>query len=53
MALTRVCDPMLTTLGSEFGVSTGQATPEQLREMLGSEIRRWAEVIAWANAPRQ
>lgn len=26
MALTRVCDPMLTTLGSEFGVSVGQAS---------------------------
>lgn len=26
MALTRVCDPMLTTLGSEFGVSIGQAS---------------------------
>ncbi len=26
MALTRVCDPMLTTLGSEFQVSIGQAS---------------------------
>lgn len=26
MALTRVCDPMLTTLGSEFQVSVGQAS---------------------------
>jgi predicted MFS family arabinose efflux permease len=26
MALTRICDPMLTTLGSEFQVSVGQAS---------------------------
>ena len=26
MALTRVCDPMLTTLGNEFGLSIGQAS---------------------------
>ena len=26
MALTRVCDPMLTTLGAEFGVSVGLAS---------------------------
>lgn len=27
--------------------------PEQLRELLGSEIKRWADVIARANVPRQ
>ena len=53
MALTRVCDPRLTTLSSEFGVSVWQDTPAQLRELLGSEIRRWAEVITRSNVPRQ
>jgi tripartite-type tricarboxylate transporter receptor subunit TctC len=38
---------------SELNVAPAGGTPEQLRELLASEIKRWSDVIARANVPRQ
>jgi tripartite-type tricarboxylate transporter receptor subunit TctC len=38
---------------ADLNVSAAGGTPEQLRDLLASEIRRWSEVIARANVPRQ
>jgi len=38
---------------SDLNVTPAGGTPEQLRDLLASEIRRWSEVIARANVPRQ
>ena len=37
----------------DLNVTPAGGTPEQLRDLLASEIRRWSEVIARANVPRQ
>lgn len=36
-----------------LNVTPAGGTPEQLRDLLASETRRWSEVIARANVPRQ
>lgn len=46
-------DPGLRKQLADINVAPAGGTPEQLRELLGSEIRRWAEVIARAGVPRQ
>jgi tripartite-type tricarboxylate transporter receptor subunit TctC len=38
---------------AELGVDARAGTPEQLRDLLGSEIKRWNEVITRANIERQ
>lgn len=37
----------------DLNVSARGSTPEQLGDLLGSEIRRWSEVITRAKVPRQ
>lgn len=37
---------------ADLSVSPAGGTPEQLRDLLASETRRWSEVIARANVPR-
>jgi len=48
-----LADPGLRKQLADINVTPAGGTPEQLRELLGSEIKRWAEVIARANVPRQ
>jgi tripartite-type tricarboxylate transporter receptor subunit TctC len=38
---------------AELNVTPAGGTPEQLRDLLASEIRRWSDVIARAKVPRQ
>jgi tripartite-type tricarboxylate transporter receptor subunit TctC len=38
---------------ADLNVTAAGGTPEQLRDLLASEIRRWSEVIVRANVPRQ
>jgi tripartite-type tricarboxylate transporter receptor subunit TctC len=38
---------------ADLNVSARGSTPEQLAQLLASEVRRWSEVIARANVPRQ
>lgn len=38
---------------AELHVSPAGGPPEQLRDLLASEIKRWSDVIARANVPRQ
>jgi len=48
-----LADPALRKQFEELGVAPAGGTPEQLRELLASETRRWGEVIRRANVPRQ
>ena len=48
-----LADPGLRKQLADINVAPAGGTPEQLRELLGSEVKRWAEVIARANVPRQ
>lgn len=45
--------PALRRQFEELGVAPAGGTPEQLRELLASETRRWGDVIKRANVPRQ
>lgn len=45
--------PELRKQLADINVAPAGGTPEQLRELLGSEIKRWSDVIARANVPRQ
>ncbi len=45
--------PALRRQLAELHVRPAGGTPEQLAELLGSEIRRWSEVITRAQVPRQ
>jgi tripartite-type tricarboxylate transporter receptor subunit TctC len=38
---------------ADINVEARSSTPEQLRDLLASEIRRWSDVIARAHIPRQ
>jgi tripartite-type tricarboxylate transporter receptor subunit TctC len=38
---------------ADLNVTPAGGTPEQLRDLLASEIRRWSDVIARAKVPRQ
>jgi len=46
-------DPALRRQLAELNVTPAGGTPEQLRDLLASEIRRWSEVIERAKVPRQ
>ncbi len=48
-----LADPGLRKQLADINLTPAGGTPEQLRELLGSEIKRWAEVIARAGVPRQ
>jgi tripartite-type tricarboxylate transporter receptor subunit TctC len=48
-----LADPALRKQLAEVNVAPAGGTPEQLRDLLASEIRRWSEVIRRANVPRQ
>lgn len=45
--------PELRKQLADLNVTPAGGTPEQLRDLLASEIKRWSEVIARANVPRQ
>jgi tripartite-type tricarboxylate transporter receptor subunit TctC len=45
--------PELRKQLADLNVSPAGGTPEQLRDLLASEIRRWSDVVARANVPRQ
>ena len=48
-----LADPALRKQLADLNVTPRGGSPEQLRELLGSETRRWSEVIARAKVPRQ
>lgn len=48
-----LADPGLRKQLADINVTPAGGTPEQLRELLGSEIKRWADVIARSGVPRQ
>lgn len=48
-----LADAAVRTQLAELNLSPRGGTPEQLRELLASETRRWADVIARAKVPRQ
>ncbi|MCA0215425.1 MAG: tripartite tricarboxylate transporter substrate binding protein [Proteobacteria bacterium] len=48
-----LAQPELRKQLADINVAPAGGTPEQLRELLGSEIKRWAEVIARSGVPRQ
>ncbi|MEJ6022504.1 Bug family tripartite tricarboxylate transporter substrate binding protein [Ramlibacter sp. PS4R-6] len=45
--------PELRRQLAELNVSPAGGTPEQLRDLLASETKRWSDVITRANVPRQ
>ena len=45
--------PQLLNQLADLNVRPAGGTPEQLRDLLGNEIKRWSEVIARAKVPRQ
>lgn len=48
-----LADPAVRRQLAELNVTPRGGTPEQLRDLLASEIRRWSDVIARAKVPRQ
>jgi tripartite-type tricarboxylate transporter receptor subunit TctC len=50
---TALASPDVRKRLADLNVSARSSTPEQLAELLASEVRRWSEVIARANVPRQ
>jgi tripartite-type tricarboxylate transporter receptor subunit TctC len=48
-----LASPELRKQLAELNVTPAGGPPEQLRELLASETRRWSDVIARANVPRQ
>jgi tripartite-type tricarboxylate transporter receptor subunit TctC len=48
-----LASPALRKRFAELNVAPAGGTPQQLRDLLASEIRRWSDVIARANVPRQ
>jgi tripartite-type tricarboxylate transporter receptor subunit TctC len=48
-----LASPELRKQLAELNVTPAGGTPEQLRALLASEIKRWSGVIARANVPRQ
>ncbi|MDR7377928.1 tripartite-type tricarboxylate transporter receptor subunit TctC [Rhodoferax ferrireducens] len=45
-------NPELRKQLADLSVSPAGGTPEQLRDLLASEVRRWSDVITRANVPR-
>ncbi len=52
-ALQALAMPSVQSQLQALGVRAQGGTPEQLRRLLGSEIKRWSEVIVLANIERQ
>ena len=48
-----LASPELRKQLAELNVTPAGGPPEQLRELLASEIKRWSDVIVRANVPRQ
>jgi tripartite-type tricarboxylate transporter receptor subunit TctC len=48
-----LADPELRKQLADLNVAPAGGTPEQLRDLLASEISRWSDVITRANVPRQ
>lgn len=48
-----LADPGVRKQLADLNVSAQGGTPEQLRDLLASEIRRWSDVIVRAKVPRQ
>jgi tripartite-type tricarboxylate transporter receptor subunit TctC len=48
-----LADPGVRKQLADLNVTARGGTPEQLRDLLASEIRRWTEVIVRAKVPRQ
>jgi tripartite-type tricarboxylate transporter receptor subunit TctC len=48
-----LASPDLRKQLAELNVTPGGGSPEQLRDLLASEIRRWSDVITSAKVPRQ
>ncbi|MFC5496905.1 tripartite tricarboxylate transporter substrate binding protein [Caenimonas terrae] len=48
-----LADPGVRRQLAELNVSPGGGTPQELHDLLASEIRRWTEVIVRAKVPRQ
>jgi tripartite-type tricarboxylate transporter receptor subunit TctC len=48
-----LADPAVKKQLADLNVAPAGGTPEKLRDLLASEIKRWSDVIARANVPRQ
>lgn len=48
-----LADPAVRRQLADLNVTPRGGTPEQLRDLLASEIRRWSDVIVRAKVPRQ
>jgi tripartite-type tricarboxylate transporter receptor subunit TctC len=48
-----LADPELRKQLAELNVTPAGGTPEQLRDLLASETKRWSDVIVQAKVPRQ
>jgi len=48
-----LADPDLRRQLAQLNVRPSGGSPEQLRDLLAAEVRRWSEVIARAGVPRQ
>ncbi|HEY8360194.1 MAG TPA: tripartite tricarboxylate transporter substrate-binding protein [Ramlibacter sp.] len=48
-----LADPAVRRQLASLNITPRGGTPEQLRELLGNEIRRWSDVIVRAKVPRQ
>jgi tripartite-type tricarboxylate transporter receptor subunit TctC len=48
-----LADPGVRQQLADLNVDPRGGTPEQLRDLLASEIKRWSDVIVRANVPRQ
>ena len=48
-----LADPGVRKQLADLNVTPRGGTPEQLRDLLASEVRRWSEVIVRAKVPRQ
>jgi tripartite-type tricarboxylate transporter receptor subunit TctC len=51
--LKALADPQVGKQLASLSVDARGSTPEQLKALLASEIKRWSEVIQRANVPRQ
>ncbi len=48
-----LADPGVRKQLADLNVTPRGGTPDELRDLLASEIRRWSDVIVRANVPRQ
>lgn len=52
-AVIALASPDVKKRLADLGVEASSSSPDQLNELLHAEIKRWGEVIASANIPRQ